>query len=135
ATRVAVAGESQGGGLAIAIAGLVPDLAGVAADVPFLCHFRRALEVATNGPYLEIVQYLKVHRQSVDKVLHTLSYADAMNFAARATCPALFSVALMDNTCPPSTVYATYHHYGGSRDLRVYPYNDHEGGQSYQAAA
>lgn len=134
-TRVAVTGESQGGGLAIATAGLVPDLAAVAADVPFLCHFRRAMEVATDGPYLELVQYLKVHRQSVEMVLDTLSYVDAMNFATRARCPALFSVALLDNTCPPSTVYAAYHHYLGPRDLRVYPYNDHEGGQSYQAAA
>jgi cephalosporin-C deacetylase len=135
AARVAVAGESQGGGLAIAMAGLVPDLVGAAADVPFLCHFRRAMEVATAGPYLELVQYLKVQRQAVDTVLHTLSYVDSMNFAARAGCPALFSVALMDNVCPPSTVYAAYHHYGGACELRVYPYNEHEGGQSHQTAA
>ncbi len=135
AARIAVAGESQGGGLAIAMAGLVSDLIGVAADVPFLCHFRRAMEVATIGPYLELAQYLKVHRDAVEKVLHTLSYVDSMNFAPRASCPALFSVALMDNVCPPSTVYATYHQYAGARELRVYPYNDHEGGQSYQAAA
>jgi cephalosporin-C deacetylase len=93
------------------------------------------MEVATTGPYVELVQYLKVRREVVDNALRTLSYIDAMNFAARATCPALFSVALMDSTCPPSTVYAAYHQYAGDREMRVYPYNDHEGGQSYQAAA
>jgi cephalosporin-C deacetylase len=135
ANRIAAAGESQGGGLALAVAGLVPDLVAVAADVPFLCHFRRAMEIATTGPYLELVQYLSVHRQAAESVLRTLSYVDAMNFAARARCPALFSVALMDSTCPPSTVYAAYHQYAGASELRVYPYNDHEGGQSHQAAA
>ena len=34
--RVAVAGASQGGGIALAVAGLVPDLIGVLPDVPFL---------------------------------------------------------------------------------------------------
>lgn len=41
--QVAVVGNSQGGGLAIAVAGLVPDLTTVQASVPFLCHVERAL--------------------------------------------------------------------------------------------
>jgi cephalosporin-C deacetylase len=133
--RVAVTGVSQGGGLTIAVAGLVPDLVAAAPDVPFLCHFRRGMEIAAEGPYLELVKYLKVHRPAEETVLRTLSYVDAMNFAARANCPALFSVALMDAICPPSTVYAAYHQYAGARELRVYPYNDHEGGQSFQDTA
>ena len=56
-------------------------------------------------------------------------------FGARATAPALFSVALMDEICPPSTVYAAFHAYGGAKGLRVYPFNDHEGGQTFQEAA
>ena len=34
---------------------------------------------------------------------------DGVDFAKRASVPALFSVALMDQVCPPSTVYAAYH--------------------------
>ena len=48
--RVAVTGISQGGGLALAVAGLVPDLAGVCPDVPFLCDFRRGVDMASTGP-------------------------------------------------------------------------------------
>jgi len=131
--RVAVTGISQGGGLAIAAAGLIPDLWLSMPDVPFLCHYRRAVEVALTDPYLEIVRYCKVHRDRVEQVFHTLSYFDGMNFAARARAKALFSVALMDETCPPSTVYAAYNHYAGPKDLRVYHFNDHEGGESVQA--
>jgi cephalosporin-C deacetylase len=52
--------------------------------------------------------------------------------AERATAPALFSVALMDQTCPPSTVFAAYNAYGGPKELTVYEYNDHEGGEGFQ---
>jgi cephalosporin-C deacetylase len=37
----------------------------------------------------------------------------------------------MDAICPPSTVYAAYNAYGGPKEIREYPYNDHEGGQGF----
>ena len=135
ATRVAVQGASQGGGITLAVAGLVPDLVAVMPDVPFLCHFTRALEICDKDPYAELTRYLSVHRRRVDEVLRTLSYFDGGNFARRANAPALFSVALMDLICPPSTVYAAYNHYAGDKDIEVYHYNDHEGGESYQRQA
>jgi cephalosporin-C deacetylase len=104
------------------------------ADVPFLCHFRRATEIVDTHPYQEIANYCKVHRDQVETVFATLAYFDGMNFAAHASCPALFSVALMDDTCPPSTVFAAYNHYGGLKQIRVWPYNQHEGGESFQNA-
>ena len=41
----------------------------------------------------------------------------------------------MDTICPPSTVYAAYNHYAGPKDIRVYEYNNHEGGATFQAEA
>lgn len=38
------------------------------------------------------------------------------------------SVALMDATCPPSTVFAAHNHWKGPKRIKVYPWNDHEGG-------
>jgi cephalosporin-C deacetylase len=70
-----------------------------------------------------------------DTAFTTLSYFDGVNFAKRASAPALFSVALMDQVCPPSTVYAAYHAYRGVKDIVVYPFNDHEGGLSHQRLA
>jgi cephalosporin-C deacetylase len=132
---VGVQGVSQGGGLTLAVAGLVPDLVAVMPDVPFLCHYRRALDVSDRNPYEEITRYLSVRRGSVDQVFATLSYFDAVNFAKRATAPALFSVALRDLTCPPSTVYAAYNHYAAEKEMSVYQFNDHEGGLSHQKLA
>jgi cephalosporin-C deacetylase len=54
-----------------------------------------------------------------------------MNFATKAKAPALFSVALMDETCPPSTVYAAFNHYAGEKTMEIYEYNDHEGGGTH----
>ncbi|GLU48771.1 acetylxylan esterase [Nocardiopsis ansamitocini] len=132
--RVAVAGASQGGGVALAVGGLVPDLAGVLVDVPFLCDFPRATSLADSEPYLEIVRYLKAHRGAVGQVFHTLSHFDGTVLAARANAPALFSAALMDGVCPPSTVFGAYNAYTGDKDIRVYPYNGHEGGAGFQQA-
>lgn len=132
AGRLAVTGGSQGGGVTLAVAGLVPEVRLALPDVPFLCHYRRATELVDSAPYNEIAGFCKVHRDRVEQVFETLSYFDGVNFAARAGARALFSVGLMDPICPPSTVYAAYNHYAGEREMRVYPYNDHEGGESAQ---
>jgi len=131
-SRIAVSGGSQGGGIAIAAAGLVPDLVASLPDVPFLCHFRRATEITDASPYSEIVSYLRVHRDKVETVFRTLGYFDGMNFAARARCETLFSVALMDQTCPPSTVFAAFNHWAGGKEITVWPYNLHNGGETFQ---
>jgi cephalosporin-C deacetylase len=132
ASRIAVTGGSQGGGMAIAVAGLVPDLVASLPDVPFLCHYRRATEITDAAPYSEIVSYLRVHRDKVDRVFRTLGYFDGVSFAARAGCDALFSVALMDQICPPSTVFAAFNRWRGPKEIRVWPYNQHNGGETYQ---
>lgn len=132
AARVAVSGGSQGGGITLAVAGLVPDVQLALPDVPFLCHFERAVTLVDSFPYAEIAGYLRVHRDQVETVFATLAYFDGMHFAARARAQALFSVGLMDDVCPPSTVYAAYNHYAGPKQLRVYPFNRHEGGQGAQ---
>lgn len=131
-TQIAVTGGSQGGGISIAAAGLVPDVAAAMPDVPFLCHYRRATEISDSYPYKEIAEYCHVHRDKVDRVFRSLSYFDGVNFSTRAKANTLFSVALMDQVCPPSTVYAAYNYWAGQKDIKVYPYNGHEGGQSYQ---
>ncbi|SCL13858.1 cephalosporin-C deacetylase [Micromonospora nigra] len=129
--RVVVTGASQGGGISLAVAGLVDDLAAVMTDVPFLCDFPRATTLVDTLPYAEVARYLKAHRDHVDPVYRTLGYVDGVSHARRATAPALFSVALMDDVCPPSTVYAAYNCYAGVKEMREYPFNNHEGGQGF----
>ncbi len=126
--RVVVAGGSQGGGIALAVSGLADGLAAALIDVPFLCHFERSVGLTGAEPYEEIARYLAIHRDRVDRVFETLSYIDGVNLARGATAPALFSVGLLDTVCPPSSVYAAFHAYGGPKELAVYPFNGHEGG-------
>lgn len=138
ASQVFFAGGSQGGGIALAVTGLVPDLAGVVVDVPFLTHFERAIDMTDEHPYNEIVKYLSVFRGERERALTTLSYFDGVNFAKRAHAPLLMSVALMDMVCPPSTGYAAFNWYGASarpdapKEMVIYPYNGHEGGHAHQ---
>lgn len=132
ASQIAVTGGSQGGGISIAAAALVPDVVAAMPDVPFLCHYRRATEIVDSYPYKEIAEFCHVHRDKVETVFNTLSYFDGINFSSRAGARSLFSTGLMDQVCPPSTVYAAYNHWAGEKDIKVYPYNGHEGGGSYQ---
>jgi cephalosporin-C deacetylase len=130
--RVAVTGASQGGGISLAVSGLVPGVAACMPDVPFLCHYRRATQVTDTAPYSEIVGYCKTHRDKIETVFRTLSYFDGVNFAARAHAPALFSVSQMDQICPPSTVFAAYNYYAGPKQISIYEFNNHEGGGAHQ---
>jgi cephalosporin-C deacetylase len=125
--KVVATGTSQGGGLALAAANLEGHVAAVAADVPFLCNFRRAVTVTDSAPYLEISDYCRLYPQRVEQVFATLSYFDAVNHARRLEVPALFSVGLADLITPPSTVFAAFNHYAGEKAIEVYEFNGHDG--------
>jgi cephalosporin-C deacetylase len=130
--RVAVCGGSQGGGISLAVAGLDPRVYAAMPDVPFLCDFPRSVGLTARDPYGEIVRYLVTHRSKVDQVFRTLNYFDGVHFSARAKAAALFSVALMDDICPPSSVYGAYHAYAGPKSIESYTFNNHEGGGTAQ---
>jgi cephalosporin-C deacetylase len=130
--QIAITGGSQGGGITLAVAGLDTAVPVAMPDVPFLCYYRRATELIETDPYNEITRFCATHRDQVETVFRTLSYFDGVNFAARATAQALFSVGLMDDICPPSTVYAAYNYYSGAKEMIVYNYNNHEGGGPFQ---
>lgn len=134
--RIAVCGGSQGGGIALAAAGIDARIKAAMPDVPFLCDYPRAVQKASRDPYLELVRFLAQHRDKKAKVFETLDYFDGVNFARQARAAALFSVAVMDDICPPSTVYGAFHAYGGvDKSIEEYEFNNHEGGQAFQERA
>lgn len=129
ANRIGTSGGSQGGALALAAAALAPGCVKVVtADVPFLSNFRRAVSLLDTMPYAEITGYLKVHRGSENEVFRVLDYFDVSNHARRIKARAMVSVGLMDNICPPSTIYAAYNAIQSPKEMRAFPYNAHEGG-------
>jgi cephalosporin-C deacetylase len=134
--RIATVGGSQGGAIAIAAAALHGGVAAMMPDVPYLCDFPRAVRTALRDPFLEIARYLTVHRDRVAQVFATTAYFDGVNMARRCTMPALFSCALMDDICPPSTVYGAFNALASAdKTILDYEFNNHEGGGPYQELA
>jgi cephalosporin-C deacetylase len=126
ASRVAVTGISQGGGLTLAAAALSERPAFAWSDVPFLCDFPRAVEVATDPPYLEIAYFLRRRPDLERRAFETLSYFDVANLAPRITCPVVVTTALWDTICPPSTVFGAFSRLEVTdRDLRVWRFHGH----------
>lgn len=128
--RIAVEGSSQGGGIAMAVGALCPEVKVVMADIPFLCHFRRAVELAQTPPYLEIADFFRMQDSLhglEDRVYRTLSYFDNLNLARRIRGDVLMSVGLEDVTCTPSSVFAAFNHVKSRKELRVYRDYGHAG--------
>ncbi|MEZ2388106.1 acetylxylan esterase [bacterium RCC_150] len=145
ADHIILAGISQGGGLALAAAGLaagrLKGIQAILSDVPFLQDIPRGIDLAQRGPYAEITAFLARHRERYEQTLAVLNYFDGVHLGSRATASALFSVALQDDVCPPSTVFASYNSYGTAgqdpdaeqpaKAIDIYRFNGHEGGQEH----
>jgi len=106
--RVALTGASQGGGLSLAAAALSSRPIFVWADIPFLCHFRCGVDVATAGPYGEISDFVRRRPEVEPALWTTLSYFDNLNLASRIDCPCIVTAGLWDDICPPSTIFPTF---------------------------
>ena len=114
----------------MAAAHLDGDVAATMPDVPFLADFEHAVRTTPMAPYKEIIDYGAVYPHRVESVFDTLSYLDVVNHAKRIGIPGLYSVGLVDELTPASTVYAAYNHHSGPKEMTVYPFNGHEGGGS-----
>jgi cephalosporin-C deacetylase len=127
ADRIAVAGTSQGGALALAAAALVPDRVRLChADIPFLCDIERGMDVALDPPYTELVTFLSVHPELEEPARHTLRYVDNALLASRIRAKTLVSVGLRDPITPPSTIFAAYNAIEAPKEIAIFPYGGHE---------
>lgn len=128
-SRIGVVGGSQGGAIALAVAGLDNRPAYAMTSFPFLCNLKKAFEIAENHPYMELTEYFKLfdpEMKTSDRVFETLSYFDIMNHASNIKCPVLMAVTLKDVICPPETVFAAYNHITSPKECVVYPLHGHE---------
>jgi cephalosporin-C deacetylase len=125
-SRVAVAGASQGGALALAAAALAPKLVALChADVPFLCDIERGMSLAPDPPYTELAQFLAVNTHLEELLRNTVRHVDNALLARRIEAPTLISVGLNDTLCPPSTVFAAYNEIRASKEIAVLPFSGH----------
>jgi cephalosporin-C deacetylase-like acetyl esterase len=117
-----VAGHSQGGGQALAAAGLDPRVTFIAAGVPAICdHTGKAAGRINGWPKLVPDQEGKPDPQ----ILQVSRYFDGMNFATRTKAEAIVSVGFIDTVCPPTSVYAAYNNLAGKKQMITKPLMAH----------
>jgi cephalosporin-C deacetylase-like acetyl esterase len=133
ASRIAVEGGSQGGGLTFATAALDRRIACCAPDIPWMGDWVGYLEANTwpQERYAGLQErFPGLTHQDINRFL---SYFDTMNLADRIRCPVLMSVGLQDDVCPPRTAFATYNRVRAEKTYRVYPWAGHQvPGEHYQ---
>lgn len=123
-----VSGSSQGGYQAIVAAGLDPRVTFFAAGVPAGCDHTGALA----GRIAGWPKFIPTAEKDTPKeVIEAVKYFDAVNFAARAKAPAIFTVGFIDTTCPPTSVYAAYNALAGPKEI----FNDVAAGHTNTPAA
>lgn len=127
-----VKGSSQGGGQAIAAAGLDPRVTFISAGVPAICdHSGNVVGRANGWPRLVPVTDGKPD----PRILEVARYFDSMNFAKRAKAEAIFSVGFIDSTCAPTSVYAAYNNLPGKKQIINEPLMGHAVSPQLERAA
>lgn len=129
-TRVGVTGGSQGGGLSIACAALVPEIKLCAPNFPYMSDYKRVWDMDLDkGAYEGIRYYLRSfdpRHEHIDEFFEKLGYVDIQFLAPRIKAKLLMATGLMDTTCPPSTQFAAYNKMTCEREVVIYPDFGHE---------
>ncbi len=108
-------GRSQGGGQAIAAAGLDPRVTYVCAQIPALCDHTGVVAGRING-WPKLVPIDESGKPN-EKALQAARYFDAVNFATRTKAGAFFTVGFIDVSCPPTSIYAAYNRISGGKKI------------------
>ena len=129
-TRIYAQGASQGGGLTIACAGLVPDLYRIYVSYPFLSDYRKAYALGAQTSAFEEIPYWFQFRDPLHKreteVFDTLEYIDIQHFAPRIKAEVCWVIGMQDTIVPPVTQMATYNKLTSKKQLIVLPEYGHE---------
>ncbi len=118
-------GESQGGGQALAAAGLDRRVSAVVALVPAMCDFAGPVVKRLGGWPQPIGR--DVESEHTKKVIDAVRYCDNVNLAKRSRAETLIFVGLIDTTCSPPGVHATYNSLPGKKRIVAYPHKPHSG--------
>ena len=128
--RIYAQGASQGGGLTIACAGLVPDLYRIYVSYPFLSDYRKAYSLGAQTSAFEEIPYWFQFRDPLHKrekeIFDTLEYIDIQHFAPRIKAEVCWAVGMQDTIVPPITQMATYNNITTKKNLIVLPEYGHE---------
>ncbi|MBK7713107.1 MAG: alpha/beta fold hydrolase [Bacteroidales bacterium] len=124
--RILVIGESQGGGQALAAAGLDKRVSAVVAIVPAMCDWLGPLTDHEGG----WPQPLKSDLPR-EEILRTIPYFDAAYILKRSKATLFVEIGLIDITCPAVSVYAAVNRAKGKKLIYAVPYRAHHQPQNY----
>jgi cephalosporin-C deacetylase-like acetyl esterase len=125
-----VLGDSMGGQQTLCTAGLNPKVTAMLALVPASCDM--------TGPKIgRAAGFPDWAREAIrtknDKIYETGRYFDPVNFASKIKCPALVGMGLIDETCPPTGVWATINQISGPKEPIVLINSAHQDANGSQA--
>jgi cephalosporin-C deacetylase-like acetyl esterase len=118
--RILVIGESQGGGQALAAAGLDPRVSAVVSTVPAMCDWGGTL-VGRKGGWPQPFE----RPADKAKMKKTLPYFDTAHLLRNSKATIVVEIGLIDNTCPSTSVYAAINQAKGKVTIYPVPYREH----------
>ncbi len=117
-SNLGVMGGSQGGALSIVTAALDTRVKFLAAFYPALSDLTGYLKGRAGGwPHLFDKNNLAFNNKK-DKI-ETAGYYDVVNFARQLKVPGMYSWGFNDETCPPTSMYASYNVITASKELFI----------------
>lgn len=118
--RIIVIGESQGGGQALAAAGLDPRVSAVVATVPAMCDWGGTL-VDRKGGWPQPFER-PADRAKMEKVL---PYFDTAHLLRNSKATIVTEIGLIDQTCPSTSIYAAINQAKGKVIIYPVTYREH----------
>ncbi|GAB3989049.1 acetylxylan esterase [Spirosoma daeguense] len=116
--NIAVTGGSQGGALSIVTAGLDSRIKWLGAYYPALSDVTGYLHNRAGGwPHLFFGNE-KAYNNKPDRI-KTTGYYDVVNFARQVNAPGRYAWGFNDETCPPTSMYASYNVIPGPKMLDI----------------
>ncbi len=122
--RIIVIGESQGGGQALAAAGLDDRVTAVVTTVPAMCDFGRDL-IREKGGWPNPFRYQK----NKEKIMKSIPYFDAAHLLKNSKATLVTEIGLIDFTCPSAGIFAAINQAKGEKITLVVPYRGHHQNQ------
>ncbi len=118
--RIIVIGESQGGGQALAAAGLDHRVSAVVATVPAMCDWGGTL-VNRKGGWPQPFE----RPGDQEKMKQTLPYFDNANLLKDSKATIVVEIGLIDNVCPATSIYAAINQAKGKKTIYPVTYREH----------
>ena len=120
--RILVIGESQGGGQAVAAAGLDSRVSAVVLNVPAMQDLGGARAGRRSGWPQPIESHPNLTTAQLDA---TLPYFDGAQLIRHSRAEIYCEIGLIDTTCPPSAVWASLNGAPGKKTVNCVPFRSH----------